>query len=201
VEISNDSTTAQVLALTIVAEAKVGKPNFLEGVKVIFTDGKNFFMNDPVHDICARRICQGSLVVIEWVDFECRRRCQLLSLVRELLLNSSNLGRGQGVEQLGKVNLFDQAEVEGAEFLNEGMAVISLLEEDSNNCQSLFVILPASWTIDKFMYNVDFEIILLSIKAMLTWAVHVEMINVVVERALAVKVCYFDTAQVSALQL
>jgi hypothetical protein len=29
----------------------------------------------------------------------------------------------------------------------------------------------------------------------------VEMINVVVEGPLAVKVCYFDTAEVSALQL
>ena len=128
VEISNDSSTTQVLALTVVAVAEVGKPNFREGLKVILADGKNFLMNNPVYDICARRVCQGSLVVIEWVHLESRRSGQLLSLVRELLLDSSHLRRSKSVEEFSEVNLFNQTEVEGAKLLDEGVAVIGNLE-------------------------------------------------------------------------
>lgn len=49
------------------------------------------------------------------------------------------------------------------------------------------------------MHDVDFEVILLSIKAMLTWAMHVEMVNVVVVRTFAVEISNFDSAKVSSL--
>lgn len=124
VEISDDSSTAQVLALTVVTVTEVGKPNFLEGLKVIFADGKNFLMNYPVYNISARRICQGSLVVIERINLEIRRSGQLFSLIRELCLDSSNLRRSKGIEELGKVDILNQTEVEGTELLDKGVAII-----------------------------------------------------------------------------
>jgi hypothetical protein len=39
VEISHDSTPTKMLALAVVAIAKVGEPNLFEGLKVILADG------------------------------------------------------------------------------------------------------------------------------------------------------------------
>ena len=72
-EISNDSSAAQVLALTEIAIPKVCKPYFLEGLQVVPADGEHFLMHNPVHDIGTGGIGQRPLVVVEGINLELRR--------------------------------------------------------------------------------------------------------------------------------
>jgi len=69
-EVSHYSTPTKMLAFTIVAIAKICVPNLFEGLQVIFSDWKDFFMHDPVHHIGTRRVSQGALIVVEWIYFE-----------------------------------------------------------------------------------------------------------------------------------
>jgi hypothetical protein len=128
VEISNDSAAAKMLAFTVVAMAKVGKPNLLEGLKVILADWENFLMNDPVHHISAGRVSERTLVVIERINFVCRRLGESNSLIRQLFLNTSNLWRSKSVEKFSEAYLFNEAKIKWAELLNEGVTVVSFLE-------------------------------------------------------------------------
>ena len=117
-----------MLALAVVAKAKVGKPNLLESLEGVFANGKNFLMYDPVYHISAWRVCERSLVVIEGIHLIGRRLNKLLPLIRQLFFDTSNLGRCQCVEEISEVNLLNQAEIKWAEFLNEGVAVFGFLE-------------------------------------------------------------------------
>lgn len=175
-----------MLALTIVAESEVSEPDFLEGLKVVSADGKHFLMHDPINDICARRVGQGALVVIEGINFEGRGLHNFLSLVGELFFDTSDLGRGQSVEELREADLLNQTEVKRAQLLNEGVAVIGDLEQNANDSKGLFVFFPAWGPVDQFMHNMNFQIILLAIEAMLARAMHVKMIHIVVEGSLAI---------------
>lgn len=155
-EVSNDSATAQVLTLTVVAIAEVSEPDLLECLKMIPPDGEDLLVNDPVDDVGAGGIRQRALVVIEGVHLEGGGSHQSLSLIREFLLDTTDLGRSKSVKHLCKVDLLDQPEIKGAQFLYEGVAVICFFEEHSNDCKCLFVILPASGTVDQLMHDVNF---------------------------------------------
>ena len=98
IEISNDSSVAQGLAFSVVSVTEIFHPNTLEGLKVLFSDGKNLFVENPVNDISARRISQRTLVVIELA----------------LVVLSTSLGDFQGVEELNEIDLFDWAKVHGS---------------------------------------------------------------------------------------
>lgn len=49
------------------------------------------------------------------------------------------------------------------------------------------------------MNDVHFEVILLSIKAMLTWAMHMEMVHIIVVGTFAVEISYFNSTEISSL--
>ena len=127
-EISYDSAPTEVLALTEVAIPKVCEPDFLEGLKVVPADREHLLVHDPVHHIGAGGVCQRPLIVIEGINLVLRRLHKLLSLIGQFLLDSSDLGERQGVEHVGKADLLDQPEIQGAQLLYEGVAVVGDLE-------------------------------------------------------------------------
>jgi hypothetical protein len=137
--------------------------------------------------------------MIEWVNLKRWRARKLNSLILKLLLDSSYLWRGKSIEELSKVNFLDKTEVEGSQFLNEGMAIIIFLEKDSNDSESFFVIFPSCRTIYQFMHDVDLKIVLFSVQTMFARTVHVKMVHVVIEWALSIQVCDFDATEITSL--
>ena len=71
--------------------------------------------------------------------------------------------------------------------------MVADLEEEANNSEC-FLIALFFRTIDKLMHDMHLQVILNSIEAVLCGAMHVHMVDLVLEGSLAVEVSHFDAA-------
>lgn len=184
-EVADDLSLAEGLAVSVVTVAQVGHPNALEGLKVLSCDGQDLLVEDPVDHISAGRVGQAALIVVE--PFGLGLRGYGLRIV-------------QGLEELVEADFVDFAKIVGSELLNEGVRVVIDLEEETNDSQSFIVFLVVSGSIDQLVDDVDFKIVLLIVDSVLSGAVHVHVVDLILVRALAVQVGNLDAAEVLSLQ-
>jgi len=156
VKVSYNSSSAERLALTEVVKTEVGVPNTTKSLQVVLSDGEDLFVDNPVNDIGTRRVGQGAFVVIE------RTLClQLLC------------GDVKCSEQLGEINVVYVSEFFRLKLINERVALLFDLKKDSDNSEGLLII---GGPVHQFVDNMDLEVVLDSVEAMLGWAMHMHVV-------------------------
>ena len=109
-EVANDASVAERLAVAIVSKAEVGHPHILEGIKMLLSDGEDLLVEDPVNDIGARRVCQRALVVVE-----------SLGVILKLDLLRWGSALVEGLEELVEADPIDLSEVKGSQLFDKGV--------------------------------------------------------------------------------
>ena len=72
------------------------------------------------------------------------------------------------------------------------------LEEEADHSEGLLILMEVR-AIDELVNDVNLQIVLLVVYAVLSWAVHVHMVHLVLVGSLSVQVSNLNTAKVSSL--
>jgi hypothetical protein len=105
------------------------------------------------------------------------------------------------VEELVEGDLVDLAEVLRSELFDEGVRVVAHLEEEADDCEGLLVLFVVLRAADELVDDVDLEVVLHVVQAVLGGAVHVHVVHLVLVGALAVKVGHLNAAEIASLEL
>ena len=156
VKVSYNSSSAERLALTEVVKTEVGVPNATKSLQVVLSDGEDLFVDNPVNDIGTRRVGQGAFVVIE------------RTLYLQLLCGDVKCSK-----EFGEINVVYVSEFFRLKLINKRVALLVDLKKDSDNSEGLLII---GGPVHQFVDNVDLEVVLDSVEAMLGWAMHMHVV-------------------------
>ncbi len=138
----------------ITLSLKIFLPNVSERIQMLLGDGQHLFKDVPIDNIWAWRVREWALIVIE-----VGVRVLFLLFDHVLLLGDFVLRVIIVVfeaEELGEINFLYDIKVEHVKLLDERVAVIRYLEQETSDRQSVLILLPAIDTAHYFMDNVHF---------------------------------------------